>query len=152
MEEQIPEGIAMEIFCPGRGEVLSILRNFVCSFAESMGFTREEIAKIEISVDEACANVVKHAYNQCECLNRDKSKIKISLWAADDRLRIEISDMGVGNSRGPHTGIKDLEEYKDKKHGLGTYIIQKFMDEVDVIYPAESGTVVTMVKFLRSQD
>lgn len=152
MNEQIPEEIAMEILCPGRGEVLSILRNFVCSVAEAMGFTGEEIAKIEISVDEACANVVRHAYGKCKKGEKKDTKIKIALKAAEDSLRIEISDMGVGDRDGPHEGIRDLKEYENKKHGLGTYIIQKFMDEVDVAYPAESGTVVSMVKFLRSHD
>ncbi len=148
--ENQENGLLMEIQCPGKGEVLAILRHFVCSVAEAMGFCKEEIAKIEISVDEACSNVVCHAYEKTRPDHPDMpgSLIRIAIKAASDHLQITIMDDGVGLRDGPHCGVHNLEEYKNRGHGLGTYIIKKFMDKVDISHPEGSGTIVSMVKFL----
>lgn len=144
---------SLEIHCPGTTRILSHIRPFICSIARDMGFSEEEIAQIEISVDEACSNVLCHAYSNAissdYCMDRHPSyKIQIVLKVAKDHLRITISDFGVGDKNGPHVGIQNLEEYTQKGHGLGTYIIQKFMDKVEISYPGDFGTQVSMVKFL----
>jgi serine/threonine-protein kinase RsbW len=144
---------SLEILCPGTTRILSHIRPFICSIARDMGFSDEEIAQIEISVDEACSNVLCHAYTNAisgdYCLDGHPSyKIQIVLKVAKDHLRITISDFGVGDKKGPHVGVQNLEEYAQKGHGLGTYIIQKFMDKVEISYPDDSGTQVSMVKFL----
>lgn len=144
---------SLEIHCPGTTRILSHIRPFICSIARDMGFSEEEIAQIEISVDEACSNVLCHAYSNMlpndYCYDRGPTyQIKIVLKVAKDHLHITISDFGVGNRNGPHIGVRDLDEYAQKGHGLGTYIIQKLMDKVEICYPDDSGTRVTMVKFL----
>ena len=144
---------SLEIHCPGTTRILSHIRPFICSIARDMGFSEEEIAQIEISVDEVCSNVLSHAY--CNALPKDycfdpvtSYQIQILLKVAKDQLHITISDFGVGNRTGPHIGVRNLDEYAEKGHGLGTYIINKFMDKVEICYPDDSGTRVTMVKFL----
>ncbi|MBN1903032.1 ATP-binding protein [Candidatus Sumerlaeota bacterium] len=144
---------SLEIHCPGTTRILSHIRPFICSIARDMGFSDEEIAQIEISVDEACSNVLSHAYGNS--LPGDyrfdfqpSYQIRIALKVAKDHLQITINDFGVGNKKGPHVGVRNLEEYAQKGHGLGTYIIKKFMDKVEISYPEDSGTQVSMVKFL----
>lgn len=53
--------ILVEIDCPGSTEILSLIRSLVTAVSGEMGFSDEEIAQIEISVDEVCSNVVCHA-------------------------------------------------------------------------------------------
>jgi serine/threonine-protein kinase RsbW len=148
------KGILMEIHCPDCGEVLSMIRSFVCCVARGIGFCDEEIAKIEISVDEACANVVRHAYEK-EKQKKGKSeqetqyKIKILIKAAEDHLQVIISDYGIGKKEGTQWGVRNLEEYLEQGHGLGTYIINEFMDKVEILYPKDAGTTVSMVKYLQ---
>ncbi|MCB0275665.1 MAG: ATP-binding protein, partial [Calditrichaeota bacterium] len=47
---------------PADSANLDIIRRFVSGIAENMGFSGDDIYEIELAVDEACANVVKHAY------------------------------------------------------------------------------------------
>ena len=129
-----------------------MIRSVVTAVSGEMGFSDEEIAKIEMSVDEACSNVICHAYRirkkESKAVSQAQVRIKLTLTAAQDHLHITISDFGVGNQKGPHDGVRNLEEYIRQGHGLGTYIIKRFMDKVEVFYPQESGTVVSMIKYL----
>jgi len=146
----------VEVDCPCSKEVLSLIRSVVTAVSREMGFSDEEIAKIEMSVDEACSNVVGHAYRirkrETSAVSQTQVRIKLGITAAWDHLHITISDFGVGNAKGVHDGVQSLEEYLRRGHGLGTYIIKRFMDKVEVFYPQESGTVVSMIKYLPRYD
>jgi anti-sigma regulatory factor (Ser/Thr protein kinase) len=154
------EDILMEIQCSVRGEILPIMRNFVASVAQNMGFSRDEISKIEMSVDEACSNVLRHAYfhngaseqiQRPEHQDPQKGHMKICVRAASDHLQITICDKGLGIKGKPYKGVENIDEFLHKCHGLGTYIIHKFMDKVVIEYPEGCGTTVSMIKYLHSQ-
>ncbi len=72
-----------------------------------------------------------------------------------DAMSISIVDEGIGDLAGPHKGIDSLEEYCRRGgsyHGLGTFIIRSFMDEVEFHYPRECGTVVRMKKYFKADE
>ncbi len=158
--------LQISISCPVETKVLQVIRTFITSIAREMGFNEEDAAKIEIAVDEACANVVCHAYNsQKSKVNNSKEQvlengnvsgtgknfeIKMNISICKDNLKIDILDYGFGTKNGFLTGVHEIEEYikRDKKHGLGTYIIQKFMDEVQFDFLTQKGTKVSMKKYL----
>ena len=43
-------------------ENLSLIREFVTKVGLQAGMSEMDISKIELAVDEACANVIEHAY------------------------------------------------------------------------------------------
>ena len=45
-----------------RTDKLLEVREFVLEAARNSGFSEEEASKIVLAVDEACTNVIKHAY------------------------------------------------------------------------------------------
>ncbi len=159
----MPDTIDLEIRCPIETRVLSILRNFVTSIAAYVGFNAEETDKIEMAVDEACANVIRHAYKhlgvspdlpeaeQAEDANAAQCTLRLRLVLGEDFLKIIIIDNGIGMKNRP-PGVDSLEEYTERggTGGLGTYIIKNFMDEVEYDFPEESGTILTMTKYLIS--
>jgi anti-sigma regulatory factor (Ser/Thr protein kinase) len=60
-----------------------------------LGFSEEDLHKIELSVDEACANVIEHAYpDGCE-----GSPLIIRFETEPDLMRITVIDRGVGRAR-----------------------------------------------------
>lgn len=146
--------IKLCISCPVETKVLQIIRTFITSISKEMGFDEEDSAKIEIAVDEACANVVCHAYSNLkhspELMNYE---IKLSVAITANCLKIEIQDFGIGAQNGLSSGVNEIDEYleKDEKHGLGTYIIKKFMDKVEFDYFTQKGTKVSMTKYLPEQ-
>ncbi|HEV8538848.1 MAG TPA: ATP-binding protein, partial [Bacteroidota bacterium] len=54
---------ARHLIIPSRTEKLLTVRNFVAEAAHAFGFDEESMNKISIAVDEACTNIIKHAYD-----------------------------------------------------------------------------------------
>lgn len=157
------QAIEFEVRCPIDTKVLSILRSFVTTLATEMGFGQEQTEQIEMAVDEAVTNVIRHAYKHLGVspdLPADKSNTNrhtretcalwVRLFLGEDHLRITVMDRGIGLQNTPR-GASTLEEFHARggQGGLGSYIIQHFMDEVEYAFPPEAGTILTMTKYLQ---
>ncbi len=164
-DNQSPDTVDLEICCPVETRILSILRAFSIAMADEVGFNEEGAAQVEMAVDEACTNVIRHAYKHLgispdlpeEKRNRDDDArrscvLKLRALLGRDYLKFSIIDHGIGLNRMP-CGVQSVEEFQEKggQGGLGIYIIHNFMDEVEYDFPPESGTILTMTKFLHSQ-
>jgi serine/threonine-protein kinase RsbW len=104
-----------------------------------------EVGQLELAVDEACANVIEHAYGD------DTTKqVMIRAVFDDDTLRIHVIDTGKGfdPTQVQQQDLKDLIA-KRKTGGLGMRLIKTLMDEVH--YEIEPGkkNELRMVKKLR---
>jgi len=124
---------------------LALIRDFVTRVAAQAGLGDAEVAQLELAVDEACANVIEHAYGD------DATKqVKIRAVFDDDALRIHVIDTGVGfdPTQVQQQDLKDLIA-KRKTGGLGMRLIKTLMDEVH--YEIEPGrkNELRMVKKLR---
>ena len=124
---------------------LALIRDFVTRVAAQAGLGDAEVAQLELAVDEACANVIEHAYGD------DKTKqVMIRAVFDEDALRIHVIDTGVGfdPTQVPQQDLKDLIA-KRKTGGLGMRLIKTLMDEVH--YEIEPGrkNELRMVKKLR---
>ena len=150
MEDRQTSDLALEIRCPVDTRVLPLIRRFVVGAAEQMGFDEDDTIKIEISVDEACANVIRHAYSRLDAAARRKHGIRVRMEQLQARLRITVVDFGIGARLGRHAGVPSLEAYvrSETPRGLGTYIMGQLMDEVVFHFPPDCGTQVTLVKNL----
>jgi len=145
-----------EIRCPVKTRVLSILRNVATCVAREAGFADEEIDQIEMAVDEACANVIRHAYSADQEGNTPNIEpvdfiLHLQVCISENRVSFRVRDRGVGLNKRP-TGAGSIDEYVKRggKGGLGIYIIRNFMDEVDYECPPGEGTILTMTKYLKA--
>ncbi|MCL5271481.1 MAG: ATP-binding protein [bacterium] len=142
-----------EVYCPVEKQLLNILRRFITNVAEEMGFAEEDISKIEIAVDEACSNVVQHAYAK-NPLPSQRTGIDLKLLLEPMALTIHIQDHGQGPGSGGLRGEPSLQAYqapgKDRYRGLGILIMKEFMDEVHFQSDPDNGTRVMLRKFLKS--
>lgn len=106
-------------------ENLVVIREFIAKQAAYFGFNEDDIFKIELAVDEAITNVIKHAYNK----DWDHM-ITIHVKSEGNQFIIIIEDQGkpfdVASVKAP-----DLEAYikMRKKGGLGIHLIKTYMDE-----------------------
>ncbi len=157
------EFIDLELRAPVKTGVLNPLRTFIATLARQCGFEEAEVEQIEMAVDEACANVVRHAYKHLgvscdlpeehqskDCEVRSSCLLRVRVEISEEALRVTIVDSGIG-VQDRHSGVESIEEYQQRggTGGLGIYIIKKFMDEVEYEATPDSGTIVTMTKFLR---
>ncbi len=121
------------------------VREFVSKFSVSCGFDAEEANKVILAVDEACTNIIKHAYKYAP-----KGEIKISAGFSNDKLEIILTDDGIVFDSG-QIPDPDLSQYiKDKRiGGLGMFLMRKLMDEV-IYERLDSGqNKVSLIKYLK---
>src|SRR5271156_3588665 len=137
---------------PGHESYLAYIRTIVVDLARKVGFDESEVAKIEMAVDEACSNVVKHAYSPDKewCWQHRDPEIRLDVRREGDHLIIEINDHGqrfdFANYR--HADIEDrLREMK--QGGYGLFIMRNFMDEVQYSSNDQTGNTLRMVKYLK---
>lgn len=143
----------LRISCPAETAYLSAIRAFVSEIAKCMGFSMDDLGKIEVCVDEACTNVVEHAYKEEALLGSPscgQTEIDVALHIDEEMLTIEVRDQGVGSNAGFENTIDNIEDYRKKyvPSGLGLYIINNLMDEVNISHPSSSGTLLSMTKYL----
>ena len=107
-------------------ENLIEIRNFLSGIADELSLPNDLVDKIILSVDEACTNVIKHAYD-----SSPTEEIDINVKYAKGKLEITIVDSGKHFD--PNSvPTPDLKKYvKERKHGgLGMFLMKKLMDEV----------------------
>ena len=127
---------------------LEIIREFVSKIAQNMGFSEENIHRIELAVDEASTNVIKHAYRG---EGTNKKFISIEVTSFNDRLEINVIDKGHGFEPNKiRTPEMDAYLKKMKRGGLGLYLIKKLMDEVDYTIKPGIRNKVKMIKYKSS--
>ena len=134
---------------PSSTENLALIREFVGSTAQQAGFDSSEIAKLELAVDEACANVIEHAYGH------DTTKEVIVRATLDDEtLSIDVEDTGHGFD--PNSvKQEELDQLisKRKTGGLGMRLMKTLMDEVHYeIEPGKKNALHMMKKLKKKQD
>jgi serine/threonine-protein kinase RsbW len=123
---------------PGKPEYVGTVRLAVSSLASCAGFDIEAVEDIKVAVSEACANVA------CHCAPNRENCYEVACEVGDGRITISVVDhiCAVGE------GCRRLSIKPDypKETGLGIFIIQTLMDEVDIF--SEMG-MIKMIKYLR---
>ncbi len=123
---------------------LALIREFTRSSAAECGFSEETVGKIILAVDEACTNIIKHAYKYSPDGN-----ITINIKFDQKKFIISITDEGIhfDPSRVPEPDL--VEYYKQKRAGgLGVFLIKKLMDEVKYSTLSGNKNQVVLVKYL----
>ena len=133
---------------PSETDNLEIIREFVGKVASKVGFSEDELNKIELAVDEACANVIKHAYAR----EQKNKPIDIAVQIDFQKLTILVTDRGKGLDKSK-LKLPDMREYLAEMRvgGLGIYLMKTLMDEVDFeIKPGEKNQVKMVKYFLKN--
>jgi serine/threonine-protein kinase RsbW len=130
---------------PSSTENLSMIRDFVKSIGLQAGMEEMEVARLEMAVDEACANVMEHAYGS------DTTKeVSIRATVDEETVQIEVIDTGKGFDPAAiqQTKLEDLISAK-RTGGLGMRLMKSFMDEVHYQMIDGVKNELKMVKRLR---
>lgn len=115
-----------QLHVPSSTENLSMIRDFVGSIGERAGFTKGELVKLELAVDEACANVIEHAYG-----SDTTREVTVKATIDPNAVQIRIVDTGRGfdPTNVAETDLESLIQQR-KSGGLGMRLIKSLMDEV----------------------
>ena len=127
---------------PARFKSLADIDRFVADAAEQAGFEHGTVYQIQLAVDEACSNIIEHAYG-----GEGPGTIECSLRTEEEALTIALRDHGKPFEPEcvPAPDVDaDLEERTGG--GLGLFFIRQMMDEVTFDFSLEEGNVLTLVK------
>jgi len=111
---------------PSSVENLAMVRDFIRRVCEQAGFEKGDITKLTMAVDEACTNIVEHAYGH------DKTKdVMVRAIYDEEQIRVELIDTGQGFDP-TLVQPQSLEELVNKRKagGLGIRLIRSLVDEV----------------------
>ncbi len=134
--------IKRSLTVPGRFEYLATIADFVAETGHDAGYDQDMIFHVQMAVDEACSNVIEHAYQ-----GQDKGDITLSCDCKKEEWVIAISD--TGRSFDPDSVPEpDLDASLEdiKTGGLGLYFMRQLMDEVEFSFDEKKGNKLRMVK------
>lgn len=117
----------IEIRLPSRADYLGAVRSVLRGFLEECLVTRlpeEQVNEIQLALQEACINVVRHAHGK-----EAERPLVVSITASKERLVLEIEDYGPGL---PERGLqpKDPDPANPREGGYGLFMMRSVMDEV----------------------
>src|SRR5258708_2692023 len=142
--EAAPVGLWMHVtfdMC-SQARCLPVVRATVGQLAAMVGWDESESRAITLAVDEAIANVIRHAYH-----GRTDGHIELQCRAGGDELQFRIQDSGDP----PDPALICAREVGcDKIGGLGTHIIRDVMDTVSY-QSSPDGNSFIAAKRLRRQ-
>lgn len=130
---------------PSQTDNLEIIREVIAKVASKEGLKNDDVNKIELAVDEACANVIKHAYNQ-----KSNNFIEVLIKIDFDKFVVVVTDRGKG-FKPKAVKERNMEEYLKtfSKGGLGIFLMQTLMDKVDFQIKPGVKNQVKLVKYLK---
>ena len=137
-----------QLHVPSSTENLAMIRDFVGKIGAQAGMGPADLVKLELAVDEACANVIEHAYG-----SDDTREVTVKATLDSESIEIEIVDTGRGfdPSAVEQANLEQLVS-KRKSGGLGMRLIRSVMDEVHYqIVPGQKNEL-RMVKHLKKKE
>jgi len=121
---------------------LALIADFVTAVAEKMSLNEDDTFALQMAVDEACSNVMEHAYE-----GRSDGEVSLVIHAVDDEIVVTIHDRGepFDPQSVPRPDISaPLQERENG--GLGLYLMEKLMDSVEWAFDPQRGNTLTMRK------
>lgn len=119
------------------------VRKVANDFAMAAGLGSGEVDLLVLGLDEACANIIRHAYQ-----GAPGNRIRLVCEKLSGQIRFRLRDFGLPCD--PSMLGKKLQERSlecVRPGGLGLHFICKAFDEVQFV-PKETGTELRLIKFL----
>ena len=112
---------------PSSTRYLEDVRRFVEGHAQEAGLPESTVEEFKIAVDEACTNIIKHAYKGDE-----GHQVDVDVIVEPDRFTVRIRDEGESFNQAAYEEPDLLEAvHRRRAGGLGVHIMRRLMDRVE---------------------
>lgn len=120
---------------------LKVVRGSVLATALHCGFEDAEARDVALAVDEACKNIVIHAYR-----GETTGDIVLSIYRSRSGIVLHLRDFAPAVDPA-QIGPRALDDLRPGK--LGTHFIRAIMDSVEYLPPPDGrGNLLQLVKIL----
>lgn len=117
-----------EFLVPGDATSLSVIRWVVTRLARAAGLSPEDVDQMETAVDEACSNVIDHAYKTMD----HKPPLHIVIINAPESFTVDVIDEGQSFDFGQYKEPKFPDHWLEgNTRGVGLFLIHRCIDEVE---------------------
>jgi serine/threonine-protein kinase RsbW len=132
--------VRLQLELPADAKLLPRTRWALLGYLQELGAGEETTSDVVLALDEACANVVRHAFPEGD------GSFRLSADLTDDEVEVVVEDDGVGFNPFEVTALGCNPEAIS---GRGLRIIRQLMTSVEVESPMpEGGTRLRMRKAL----
>ncbi len=112
---------------PSSTRFLEDARQFVETHAQEAEFADTAVEQFKIAVDEACTNIIEHAYK-----GNEDHHIDITIIIDTDRFTVRIRDEGESFDPTSYKEPNLMELAKKRRAGgFGVHIMRRLMDRVE---------------------
>lgn len=133
--------LVLQLELPADARLLPRTRKAVSGYLEEVGAGPEARADVVLALDEACANVIRHAFP-----DGVPGTFRLRAEIGDDAVTVQVEDDGVGFDPFEATSH---EPGLEATSGRGLHMIRKLMTTVQLESPTETGgTRLRMKKVL----
>lgn len=137
-------GSTYKLTVPSSTRHLEEVRRFVERHARAAQLSREAIEQLKIAVDEACTNVIKHAYR-----GEAVHEIDIAVLVKPDRFTVRIRDQGRAFQPACYEEPNIFKAVQRRRAGgFGVHIMRRLMDQVEYRTYGETNEV-SLTKYRR---
>jgi anti-sigma regulatory factor (Ser/Thr protein kinase) len=138
--------LALDLSLPADIELLAATRRVLAVCLEEFGAPDEVVYDVILAIDEACTNVVRHAYPQGHdgsyLLRADLQREKILIEVVDDGVGFDIMEK-------PRHPPETCDVGKLAVSGRGMDVMRRLMTTVEVESPTPTGgTRLRMTRLL----
>jgi serine/threonine-protein kinase RsbW len=125
---------------------LATIRDFVDAESHALGLSKREGYDVRLAVDEACSNVIRHAYSG------QGGPIEITVNAVNGGIQVLIRDWGKAfDVAAVPTPNVQAPLYERPLGGLGLFLMRQVMDQVDFEFDEADGNTLKMVKMIQER-
>ena len=131
----------IELQLPSRLGFEKIAMNTAASVARLMGFGDDRVEDLKTAIAEACINAMEHGNRLDESLS-----VGVILSVGTDSLEVKVVDKGTG-PKGEHSApdIDKKMHEEETPRGMGMFLIQELVDEVEWVSTPRAGSYARMV-------
>lgn len=135
----------VEAVFPARFAEIARICALVQLEAAAAGFDEKEQFRLQLACDEACTNIIEHAYG-----GENRGHIRVLIRQQDGSFLIQLHDTGrpfdpsnlkSEPSRPPSANLTEIQE-----GGWGLHFMHSIMDEVHFDFDVDQGNTLTMIK------
>ncbi len=133
---------SVEVRLPSRLGYERIAMGTAASMAKLMGFSEDRIQDLKTAVSEACINAIEHG-------NQMNAAVPVGVILSmpnPGELEVKVLDDGSGmNTPPPKPDIDRKMTGEERARGMGMFLIQSLVDEVEWVPNVEGQSFVRLV-------
>ncbi len=123
---------------PSNARYLKIVRSVLEAVGRMFDFQEHTIQAVLLATNEACANIINHAYK-----DEPNHFIYLDIYPSSERIQIELRDNGI---KVAPEKIKPRELGDVRPGGLGIHLMRSLMDEVIFDQNYKPGNKLILIK------